>query len=141
MKKIYLIGSLRNPHIPTYGQALRSMGFNVFDDWFAAGPEADDKWQDYERRRGHTFCQALAGYAAEHVFTFDLYHLQQADLGVLIMPAGKSGHLELGYLLGRNKPGFILLENNEPERWDVMYQFAVVCGKPGILYEELAAHV
>jgi hypothetical protein len=39
------------------------------------------------------------------------------------MPAGKSGHLELGYMLGQGKRGYVLFDK-EPERWDIMYQFA-----------------
>lgn len=120
---IYLIGSLRNPEIPVLGKRLRQYGFEVFDDWFAAGPIADDSWQEYEKGRGTTYDQALKNYAARHVFSFDLYHLNRADIGVLALPAGKSGHLELGYLIGRGKPGYVLFDK-EPERWDVMYQFA-----------------
>ena len=41
----------------------------------------------------------------------------------MLMPAGKSGHLELGYIIGRGKPGYILFDG-EPERYDVMVQFA-----------------
>ena len=41
MKTIYLIGSLRNPKIPEIGRQLRDLGFDVLDDWFAAGPRAD----------------------------------------------------------------------------------------------------
>ena len=119
---IYLIGSLRNPEVPSIAQTLRGRGFEVFDDWYAAGPEADDKWRDYEKGRGHSYLEALAGLAAEHVFFFDLEHLDRSKEVVLVLPAGKSGHLELGYALGRGKPGYILLDN--PERWDVMYRFA-----------------
>ena len=122
-KVIYLIGSLRNPEIPKIGDYLRGLGFEVFDDWFAAGPEADDWWQKYEKGRGHSYPEALKGYAARHVFEFDLHHLGRADLGVLVLPAGKSGHLELGYLIGQGKPGYVLFDK-EPERFDVMYQFA-----------------
>jgi hypothetical protein len=39
------------------------------------------------------------------------------------MPSGKSGHLELGYSLGRGKRGYILFDQ-EPKRVDIMYQFA-----------------
>jgi nucleoside 2-deoxyribosyltransferase len=39
------------------------------------------------------------------------------------MPAGKSGHLELGYMVGCGKPGYILFDK-EPERLDQMVQFA-----------------
>ena len=38
------------------------------------------------------------------------------------MPAGKSAHLELGWVIGKGKKGFIVLDN--PDRWDVMYLFA-----------------
>ena len=120
---IYLIGSLRNPEIPVIGNYLRSLGLEVFDDWFAAGPIADDSWQEYETGRGHSYKEALKGYAAKHVFEFDLHHLHRADIGVLVMPAGKSGHLELGYLRGQGKPVYILFDK-EPERYDQMYQFA-----------------
>ncbi len=120
--KIYLIGSLRNSEIPKIAKRLRKLGFDVFDDWYAAGPEADDKWRDYEKERGRTYKEALNGLAADHVFQFDLKHLNNCDIAVLCLPAGKSAHLELGYVIGRGKKGYILLD--KPERWDVMYKFA-----------------
>lgn len=123
MKTIYLVGSLRNPDVPAIGRAIRDLGFDVFDDWHAAGPHADDEWQRYEDSRGHSYKQALANHAAKHVFAFDKHHLDRSDIGVLIMPAGKSGHLELGYLAGQGKKTFVLFDKR-PERYDVMYQFA-----------------
>jgi hypothetical protein len=119
---VYLIGSLRNPQVPIIANQMRYAGLDVFDDWYAAGPEADDKWRDYERGRGRSFEEALSGYAARNVFRFDRTHLERASAVVLVLPAGKSGHLELGWALGKGKPGFILLDS--PDRWDVMYQFA-----------------
>ena len=125
---IYLIGSLRNPQVPVIANQLRAEGFEVFDDWMAAGPEADDKWRDYERGRGHSFQEALRGFAARNVYLFDRRHLERADSVVLVLPAGKSGHLELGWAIGRGKRGHILLDS-DPDRFDVMYQFAdSVCG-------------
>lgn len=123
MTTIYLIGSLRNPSIPLIGDHLRSKGFDVFDDWMAAGPTADDSWQEYEQGRGTSYPKALRGYAARHVFAFDLKHLDRADAGVLVLPAGKSAHLELGYMRGQGKRVYVLFDK-EPDRWDVMYQFA-----------------
>lgn len=121
---IYLIGSLRNPRITEIGNTLRALpGFSVFDDWVAAGPEADDYWQAYEKARGHTFVEALNGWAAHHVYFFDKEHLDRADIVILVLPAGKSGHLELGYAIGKGKIGYIVLDS-EPERYDVMYKFA-----------------
>ena len=120
---VYLIGSLRNPAIPAIAERLREEGYDTFDDWMAAGPNADDSWRDYERARGNSYQEALSGYAAQHVFNFDKYHLERADIGILVLPAGKSGHMEIGWLLGKGKPGYILLDK-DPDRYDVMYNFA-----------------
>ena len=126
---IYLIGSLRNPLVPEYANKLREQGHVVFDDWYAAGPEADDYWQKYETQRGHNYAEALNGYAAKHVFYFDKHHLDNNEIAVLVLPAGKSGHMELGYFMGCGKPGYILFDDDvENCRWDVMYEFAVDSG-------------
>lgn len=135
--KVYVIGSLRNPEVPGLAARLRGEGYEVFDDWYAAGPEADDYWQRYEVNRGHSFTGALDGYAAWHVFNYDHYHLDTSDAVVLQLPAGKSGHLEFGWAVGRGKPGFILLDK-EPERFDVMYRFATkVCNNQEELLDAL----
>lgn len=122
--KVYLIGSLRNPEVPKLGNELRERtGHEVFDDWYSAGPEADDRWRDYEQGRGHNLAQALKNHAAQHVFGFDRQHLDSSQCAVLLWPAGKSCHLEFGYIIGQGKPGFILIDG-EPERYDVMLNFA-----------------
>jgi len=123
MSKIYLIGSLRDKLIPGIAKELREKtGHEVFDDWFAPGPRADDHWKEYEEARGRNYGQALKGYAATHIFSFDKHHLDTAEIGVLILPSGKSCHLELGYLVGQGKRTYVLMD--KPDRWDVMYQFA-----------------
>lgn len=120
---IYLIGSLRNPEVPRVAAQVRTAGFQVFDDWYAAGEHADDAWRDYEKARGHALPEALRGEAARHVFAFDKHWLETCDAVVLMSPAGKSGHLELGWALGQGTPGYVLLDA-DPERYDVMYSFA-----------------
>lgn len=122
-RSIYLVGSLRNPKVTEVAAQLRKDGHDVFDDWMAAGPEADDYWRDYERAKGHTIQEALKGYAARHVFEFDKHHIDRCDTTVLLLPAGRSGHLELGYAAGKGKDTAIVMEG-EPDRYDVMYQFA-----------------
>lgn len=122
-RSLYLIGSLRNPRVPEIAAAFRKGGWDVFDDWYSAGEHADDAWRDYERARGHALPEALKGYAAQHVFNFDKQHIDRCSAVMLVLPAGKSGHLELGYAIGQGKPGYILLDG-DPERYDVMYAFA-----------------
>jgi hypothetical protein len=120
--RTYLIGSLRNPQIPHVANEMRAAGIDVFADWFAGGETADDSWQAYERLRGRSYIEALQGAAAQNVFQFDYRNLSAADAAVLVAPAGKSAHLELGWMLGQGKRGYVLLDA-EPERWDVMLAF------------------
>ena len=120
---LYIIGSLRNPEIPATASAMRGHGYDVFDDWYAAGPEADDYWKKYELERGRTYTEALNGRAANQVFRYDKSNLDRCQAAVLVLPAGKSGHMELGYFIGTGKPGYILLPPGD-DRWDVMYRFA-----------------
>ena len=122
-RKIYLVGSLRNPSISAVADKLRDAGHYTFDDWFAAGDKADDAWRDYEIARGRTYREALTGHAAAHVFAFDKEHLEKADCVILALPAGKSGHLELGWAAGAGKETHIILDKDY-DRWDVMYLFA-----------------
>lgn len=136
--KVYVIGSLRNPQVLDVTLAIeKALPVEVFSDWLAAGPEADDKWKEYEQARGRTYEQALQGYAARNVFAFDKHHLDTSDAAVLVYPAGKSGHLELGYMAGRGKPTAILLDADY-DRWDVMLQFAGVVSRD---VEEIVSHL
>lgn len=122
-KVIYLIGSLRDRNVPIVGEQLRTTGYEVFDQWWTASEDADDWLRDYFKFRKLSYKDAIHSYAAKHIFDFDKYHLDRAHVGVLVMPAGKSCHLELGYLAGQGKKTYVLFDK-EPERVDIMYNFA-----------------
>ena len=120
---IYLIGSLANPNIPHFANELREKGYEVFDEWWSPGPLADAYLLDYAKKRNLNYKETLNTYAAKHIFEFDKCHIDLCDIVVMLMKAGKSAHLELGYAIGTGKPGFILFDK-EPDRVDVMYQFS-----------------
>lgn len=125
MSVLYLIGSLRNERVPALAKRLRSehTDVEVFDDWYAAGPEADDYWKEYEQKRGMTYQEALRGYAARNVFAFDKRHLDRCTHALLVLPAGKSGHMEIMYATYGVGAKTAILLDPEDVRWDVMYQF------------------
>lgn len=124
-RKVYIIGSLRENIAPDLACFLReTMQCEVFDDWHSAGNEADDKWKSYEQYRGRDYVSALKGHAAQNVFNFDKKHIDESTDVILTLPSGKSGHLELGYCVGKGKRTYILLQEGEDPRWDVMYNFA-----------------
>lgn len=121
--KVYLIGRMASTRVPEVAKALRAAGHDVFDDWISSGSDADICWTAYEKARGRSYREALAGYHAQHAFALDLYHLKRCDCVVLVAPAGKSAHLELGYTVGQGTPGYILLDG-EPDKYDLMYLLA-----------------
>lgn len=132
-KCLYLIGSLRNERIPVLANKIRkdNPDFEVFDDWYSAGPEADDYWKAHQRSKGLSYREALDGYAAKNVFDFDKRHLDRSSHAILVLPAGRSGHMEIMYsCYGVGTRTAILLDGGD-DRWDVMYQFI-----PTILYND-----
>lgn len=122
-KKIYLIGALANPEIPFIGNRLRKLGFEVFDQWWAVGPLADSYLKQYARIRGLDYKELLRDEAAKTIYDFDKRHIDDCDIAVMAMKCGRSAHLELGYVIGQGKPGYILFDS-VPSRVDIMYQFA-----------------
>jgi len=135
---VYITGSLRNPRVPEVGNLLRAHGYEAIDEWYGSGPDADTCWQEYEKARGRTYISALQGRGAQNVFLFDKVHIDMADGVVLVAPAGKSSHLELGYAQGRGKATFVLLDG-EPERYEVMPNFVTaVCHNEEALLTVLA---
>jgi hypothetical protein len=121
MKKIYIIGALKNDNIISIADILRPK-YDVFDQWITPGPNADQYLFEYAKKRGWNYKEALTCYAAKNNFDFDKKHIDSSDIVIMVMPAGKSAHLELGYSIGIGKEAHILFDS-EPERFDLMYNF------------------
>lgn len=115
---------MKNPAVIEAAKLLRLHGHYVFDDWISPGANTDAHWMEYEQARGRTYLEALDGKHVNNVFQFDKNNIDDADIVVLMLPCGKSAHLELGYAIGTGKPGHIILNGDEP--WEVMYKFATV---------------
>ncbi len=129
-KKIYIIGALKNNEITNIAEELRKINnknieYDVFDQWITPGPDADQYLFEYSKKRGWNYKEALTCDAARNNFDFDKRHIDTADIVVMVMPAGKSAHLELGYSIGKGKEAHILFDK-EPERFDLMYNFVPV---------------
>jgi hypothetical protein len=129
-KKIYIIGALKNNEITNIAEELRKINnknieYDVFDQWITPGPDADQYLFEYSKKRGWNYKEALTCDAARNNFDFDKRHIDSADIVIMVMPAGKSAHLELGYSIGKGKEAHILFDK-EPERFDLMYNFVPV---------------
>jgi nucleoside 2-deoxyribosyltransferase len=127
--KIYVASSWRNTIQPMVVQDLRAAGHEVYDfrhpapgnDGFQWS-EIDPHWQGW---KAEEFIQLLEHPVAERGFGFDIRALDNADVTVLVLPSGRSAHLEAGFTAGQGKPVIVLLTGPlEPE---LMYKKCYKC--------------
>lgn len=125
MTMIYVASSWRNPIYPAVVDTLRRAGHELYDfrnppggegfHWSQVGGTPGSRSESIER-----YQEMLAHPRAEEGFANDMNHLATADTVVLLLPCGKSAHLELGFAVGAGKRTAILLEN--PVEPDLMYK-------------------
>lgn len=121
--RIYVASSWRNERQPEVVQALRGQGGEVYD-FRAPDPEIkggggfrwsaiDPAWKSWTSA---DYLVAMKHRIAQRGFNLDMYALHNADATILVMPCGRSAHLELGYAVGRQQRTVVLLsEGCEPE--------------------------
>lgn len=129
---IYVASSWRNAHQPSVVAALRTLGHAVYDDFrhpSEGGPvdrmagllddgfrwsDIDPHWQTWDPEN---FRRLLIGHALAHDgFNQDMAALKWCDTCVLVLPSGRSAHLEAGWAAGAARRLIILLLGElEPE--------------------------
>jgi nucleoside 2-deoxyribosyltransferase len=122
--KIYLASSWRNTQQPVILNLLKENGFEVYDfrdplygfRWSSIDPNWLN-WTPTQFMKNCKHSKALKG------FNKDFDAMLQSDCCVLLLPCGRSAHLEAGWFIGAGKPVHILLstEKFEPE---LMYNLA-----------------
>ena len=117
---IYVASSWRNERYPAMIRRLLEANVEVYDfrnpvlgDNGFSWREIDPAWESWTPEQ---FRNNLGHPTAKRGFAFDYAALNKANAGLCMLPAGRSAHIEFGYLLGQGKPGCILLaEGQEPE--------------------------
>lgn len=108
--KIYVASSWRNAIQPSVVQALRQAGHEVYD--FKHPKPGDDgfRWSDVGLVRNpdgsctpQALKEALAHTRAAVGFASDAGAMMWADACVLVLPCGRSAHLEAGWMAGADK--------------------------------------
>ena len=123
MMKVYVASSWRNERQPEVVQAIRAAGHQVYDfrnpnegnrepDQGFRWSDIDPDWQSWSPLQ---FVDALDHPLAHDGYVRDFEALESADAVVLVMPCGRSAHLELGFGVGMSKLSIILLSDGEPE--------------------------
>lgn len=137
-RRIYVASSWRNQYQPGVVISLRKAGHEVYDFRHPGeeGPanregglpdngfrwsDVDPDWQGWDaasfRHRVTTHPLADAGFAQ------DMAGLEWADTCVLVLPCGRSAHLEAGWAAGAGKTLMILLLGDQLEP-ELMYRIA-----------------
>lgn len=122
MSRVYVASSWRNPMQQAVVAALRDAGHHVYD---FRNPEPGDcgfSWRqvaDAEQLRNPRRFrdEVLRHPIAQAGFRKDMAALRAADVTVLVLPCGRSAHLELGYAAGAGQRTLVLLDDpiSEPE--------------------------
>lgn len=132
MSRIYVATSWRNPYQETVVQTLRNQGHAVYDFKNPGRGLKGFAWEDIGldpkaisavdyRHAILTHPRAAQGYMA------DMRAMEWADTCVLVLPSGRSAHLEGGWFAGRGKRLVIFTQDGEePELMALMAHDIVV---------------
>jgi hypothetical protein len=140
---LYVASSWRNSYQPNVVEVLRQAGHEVYDFRNPAPGNHGFHWSEisegWEWWASERFKQALSHPLAENGFALDWGAMQAAEGCVLVLPSGRSAHLEAGYFRGAFKPLWILLYEYEPE---LMYKMATgICLDLGELVDSIEDYI
>jgi hypothetical protein len=137
---IYVASSWRNPFHTAVVAALkaadRQQPGNGFAPYDFKNPEAGNSgfhWTQvgmptYEFTKNyevpivpvHEYLAGLEHPIAEQGFKYDFEAMEMCTQCVLVLPCGRSAHLEAGWFIGQGRPTYILLNNEPANRTDEM---------------------
>lgn len=120
--RIYVASSWRNKRQPSVVEALRAVGHDVYD---FRNPKPDNQgfsWRqcatEEQLKEPKRFRdEVLTHYVAQEGFALDMNALKSAQVTVLVLPCGRSAHLELGWAAGNGQRTLVLFDDviDEPE--------------------------
>ena len=99
---IYVVSSWKNARYPSIIRTLREAGHSVFDFRNSHGSPSVEFEADFA---GSCDYKAfLSSDIAVKAFRTDYSAMSSVDACVLVLPSGRSSHIEAGWFIGRDKP-------------------------------------
>ncbi|WP_276199019.1 hypothetical protein [Chelatococcus sp. XZ-Ab1] len=145
MARIYAASSWRNPYQPMVVEHLRMHGHEVYD--FRNPPngvpgfawsEIDPDWQAWS---AELYRHLLTTHPiAARGFLNDLRGMQWADTCLLILPCGRSAHLEAGWFCGQGKRCIILTQDGEEPELMALLANDICISIPEVIEKLAEAH-
>ncbi|MHC4864621.1 MAG: hypothetical protein ACYTEX_11080 [Planctomycetota bacterium] len=117
--KVYVASSWRNELQQPVVKALREAGHIVYDFRDPTPGNHGFHWREIDPNWGHwkpfQMRDALNHPLAVEGHEYDRKALEWCDACVLVLPSGRSSHLELGLAIGWGKITTVLLSDGDPE--------------------------
>ena len=137
MSKIYIASSWKNTQsVRNLACSLREQGHIVFDftDMGYRPPGLDKfvfdakEWAEHSGKNANEveYKDFLTWEPTQRAFKSDKAGIDWADVVILLIPSGRSSHLEAGYTVGAGKELYIFGDLPIGE-FDAMYGFAKQC--------------
>lgn len=108
--KIYVASSWKNDAYPAICELLENRGHETLN-WRANGFNwgmMDTGWESWT---ASDYRQMIYNHShARNAFKFDFGLMKQADLCVLLLPSGRSAHIEAGWFAGAGIPVIVHLD-------------------------------
>jgi hypothetical protein len=124
MARIYVASSWRNQYQPHVIKLLRELGHDPYDFRNPRGFEAGFQWEDvdpnWQQWCMEQYRDLLDTRKARRGFDCDMMALQTSDTCLLVLPCGRSAHLEAGYASGNHTNTAVYIP--EPIEPELMYK-------------------
>ena len=130
--RVYVASSWRNEYQPSVVHRLRKNGHDVYDFRHPRPGEDGFGWRQRTDEplpwSVKTYLEVLSSPPAELGYRLDWNAMERSEACVVVMPCGRSAHLEAGYFVGAGKRCAILLPNGEKpvDEPELMYKMAGV---------------
>lgn len=131
--KIYVASSWRCPRQQDVVRTLREERHNVYDFRNPSPGDSGFSWRQVATREQLEDPRSYRDEVLTHPiaragFDKDMDALRAADATVLVLPCGRSAHLELGWAAGEGQRTYVLLDDpiSEPELMYLMTTFICV---------------
>lgn len=146
MAKIYVASSWRNHRQPDVVAFLRNHGHEVYDFKNPAPGNTGFAWSsidpDWQNWGPEGFREGLDHPIAQDGFGHDFRAMEWADQCVLVLPCGRSAHLEAGWFTGNGLP--LTIYAPVPVEPELMYllakESAAVCTNLAEVVERVKRH-
>jgi hypothetical protein len=124
--KVYVASSWRNPIQDVIVITLRNVGHEVYDFKNPRPGNTGFSWREIEPGWEHwsarQFRSALGHPIAVEGFGLDMAALRWCEACVLVLPCGRSAHMELGWACGAGKRTIALvMDEVGPHEPELMY--------------------